>query len=716
MAYTDDRLQVVKKDGRVVPFYIEHIVNDLRSADRVFSLAMNESEIMQISNEVLRHLLDKTTGNQIESSQVFQAVQDTLEEKNLKPLLAAFREFKDVQQEQIDDALSVDVAIAKFEHKDPNLMNENGNRDTATFSGEREALIGSVYKAKGLQMYPPAVRRGHIKGLIHLHDLDRSPFSALPNCSLPDFEYLLSYGFDLGNAHIRPPQSIGVAANLIATLMLAISGEQFGGISVHRIDEILAPYAEKSFQKNRAMFAEYIDDDKALDEAAKKKTLIDIRDAMQTLEYQINTMSSSSSQVPFTTVSFGLSEDWYGREIQKAILETRLEGMDGQTAIFPKLLFFVQEGLNFSPDDPNYDIKQLAMRCAQKRIYPDMIAVPRITELKDGNIITAMGCRSFLHPWVNEHYEPEIVGRNNLGVVSMNLPRIALQSEGDVDTFFEKLRQATELTLQALKVREDVVLSAPIAAAPIMYSQGGLGDPTGKESVRDFYTGKNLKRSSISVGYIGIHNAMVALSGNQHWHEDDEWVAVSHRIFDVIQEVIDLHQDEFAAMVTIYATPSESLCDRFARLDRQRFGVVEGVTSHHYYENSFHFPSDTDIDPFSKIHFESEYMKNTPGGFMFYVEAPDLQDNPKAFEALWDEAYHNVGYFGVNTPSDECFVCGFTGEFDCDEQGYFCPSCENRDPDKASVVRRLCGYLGVPMKRPVVSGKAEEIANRVKHC
>ena len=593
-------------------------------------------------------------------------------------------------------------------------MNENGNKDTRTFSGQREALAGAIYRVEGLKMYPEKIQRAHNKGLIHLHDLDRSPFSSLPNCSLPDFSYLLEHGFTLGNAHITTPQSIGVAANLIANLFATISGEQFGGISVHEIDRVLEPYAEKTLNKNRDLYREVLTNKEDVETNARKKTVKDIYDAMQTLEYQVNTMASNCSQVPFTTISFGQTTTWLGREIQKAILRVRRDGMDGQTAIFPKLLFFVDDGINKNPEDPNYDIKQLAMECSRKRIYPDMISAPRIRELKDGDLITAMGCRSFLHPW-RRNGVPEIVGRNNIGVVTINIPHIAIHAEHNTDLFFDRLRSTTNLTLDALHVREESVLNADVNNAPIMYTQGGLGNPEGKICVRDFYTGENEKRSSISVGYIGIHNAMTSLTGDKNWQKNPTHRDTARRILDVIQDEIDKRQHEFHAMVTIYATPSESLCDRFDTIDATRFGEIDDVNDRGYYENSFHFPSYMDTDPFTKIRFESTYMDKTPGGFMFYVEAPALNSNPQAFESLWDEAYDHVGYFGVNTPIDSCFVCDFEGEFSCDDKGYHCPQCGNRDPEKASVTRRLCGYLGSPMKRPVVQGKNKEINSRVKH-
>ncbi|WJY92969.1 Anaerobic ribonucleoside-triphosphate reductase [Corynebacterium faecale] len=700
-------ISVLKKDGRVVDYRPRKILNDLESAERVFGVEFQVPKD-QIVETITRRAAEHNT---ISSVDLFHIVEDTL--SHSPAVLAAFREYKRGQDELIDASTDVARAIARVVERDEKLLAENGNKDSRTFTTQREILAGAVTTAKGLQMLPEDVRRAHIKGLVHVHDLDRSPFAAMPNCSLPDFEFMLSHGFTLGNARIEPPRSIGVAATLLVQLLGAISGEQYGGISIHEIDRLLEPYAEMTLEKNRRL---YLDAGLTeVEQLARGKTSRDIHDAMQAFEYQVNTLTTSAAQTPFTSISLGMSTSWSGREIQKSILAVREQGMSGETAIFPKILFFVDEGINHAPGDPNYDIKQAAMRCSMRRIYPDLVSVPRIRELKDGQLITPMGCRSFLHPWKNALGEYELLGRNNLGVVSINLPRIAISAQGSMEDFFTGLDEAIDLTIRALKIREEVVLSADLEHAPIMYTQGGMGDPRNKNSVRDFYTGDNHKRSSISMGYIGIHNAMVALTGEQHWHTTEAHRAVSRRILIHMNARVASVQDQFAANLSVYATPSESLCDRFAELDRARFGELPGINDRNYYENSFHFPSYLDTNPVDKIAFETAYMPLTPGGFMFYVEAPNLLRNPSAFEAIWDEAFEHVGYFGINSPVDTCFLCDFEGEFSCDADGYVCPGCGNRDEDKASVTRRLCGYLGAPMKRPVVQGKQAEINSRVKH-
>lgn len=701
------RTVVTTRHGRTEDFHPAKILNVLKSAQRVYGVKLGRSpgEIVDaIANTV-------TERDDVTTAEIYALLEEELADE--PAVLHALRDHTRAREAHSRNATDLEHQLARLDNA--KVRNENGNKDSRTFIVQRDIVAGTIAKTQGLTMFPEDVRRAHIAGLIHIHDLDRSPFQGMPNCSLPDFEYLLRTGFTMGNARIESPRSIGVAATLLVQLLGAISGEQYGGISVHEIDRLLEPYAQMTHEKNVAMFAELVDDATA-EEAARKKTAKDIYDAMQAFEYQVNTLTTSAAQTPFTSISMGQTTSWLGREIQKAVLAVREKGMSGETAIFPKILFFVDDGINAAPGDPNYDFKQAAMRCSRKRIYPDLVSAPRIRESKEGQLVTPMGCRSFLHPWKNADGEYQLTGRNNLGVVSLNLPRIAVQAEGDIDTFFALLEDAMDLTVQALKIREEGILNTDLESAPIMYTQGGLGDPTGKTSVRDFYTGEREKVASISMGYIGVHNAMVALTGDVHWHDDAAHRSLSYEILHAMNRRVERAQPEFHARMSVYSTPSESLCDRFDELDRARFGTIEGVNDRGYYENSFHYPSHLDTNPVSKIEFESHYQDLTPGGFMFYVEAPNLAANPAAFEAIWDEAYEQVGYFGINSPVDVCFACGFEGEFSCDAEGYACPACGNRDETQASVTRRLCGYLGSPMKRPVVHGKQEEIASRVKHA
>lgn len=623
-------------------------------------------------------------------------------------------------QKLLEEAVDLDFQLERFHNHDRSIMNENGNKDSRTAMTQRELLAGVVSKAKGLEMYPEEVQRAHIQGIIHLHDLDRSPYQPLPNCSLPDFAYMLEQGVQLGNARVESPKSISTAVSILGILISAISGEQYGGVSIHELDKLLAPYAEMTLEKNRQLYSEVLEDAQEVEKLTRKKTSKDIYDAMQALEYDINTMTTTTAQTPFSTVSYGLGTSWVEREIQKQHLQVRYDGLGRHriTAIFPKILYFVQEGINLKPSDVNYDIKKAAVKTSASRIYPDIINVEDLMRLKGaGQPITAMGCRSFLHYFENQEGEEIYVGRNNLGVVSLNLPHLAVQAGGQAQVFFDLLDETLDLVRKALHVKEESVLSAGLDTCPILYTQGGLGNPEGRRSVRDFYDGDRKKQASISIGYVGLHNAMTALTGDEDWHFQEKYNELSLDILRYLDSYAKEINDEFLAQPSVYATPSESLADRFAALDRRHFGVIEGVNDREYYENSFHYPSFKAISPIDKMKFEAQYYPYSPGGFMFYVEQNNLSDNLKAMESLWD-AFHHFGniYAGVNSPSDHCHACDWEGEsLFIQDQGYTCPRCDNFNPETLAVVRRLCGYLGHPNKRPVVKGKQEEINVRVKH-
>lgn len=623
-------------------------------------------------------------------------------------------------QKLLEEAVDLDFQLERFHNHDRSIMNENGNKDSRTAMTQRELLAGVVSKAKGLEMYPEEVQRAHIQGIIHLHDLDRSPYQPLPNCSLPDFAYMLEQGVQLGNARVESPKSISTAVSILGILISAISGEQYGGVSIHELDKLLAPYAEMTLEKNRQLYSEVLEDAQEVEKLTRKKTSKDIYDAMQALEYDINTMTTTTAQTPFSTVSYGLGTSWVEREIQKQHLQVRYDGLGRHriTAIFPKILYFVQEGINLKPSDVNYDIKKAAVKTSASRIYPDIINVEDLMRLKGaGQPITAMGCRSFLHYFENQEGEEIYVGRNNLGVVSLNLPHLAVQAGGQAQVFFDLLDETLDLVRKALHVKEESVLSAGLDTCPILYTQGGLGNPEGRRSVRDFYDGDRKKQASISIGYVGLHNAMTALTGDEDWHFQEKYNELSLDILRYLDSYAKEINDEFLAQPSVYATPSESLADRFATLDRRHFGVIEGVNDREYYENSFHYPSFKAISPIDKMKFEAQYYPYSPGGFMFYVEQNNLSDNLKAMESLWD-AFHHFGniYAGVNSPSDHCHACDWEGEsLFIQDQGYTCPRCDNFNPETLAVVRRLCGYLGHPNKRPVVKGKQEEINVRVKH-
>ena len=451
---------------------------------------------------------------------------------------------------------------------------------------------------------------------------------------------------------------------------------------------------------------------------AKIMTRKAIYDAMQTMEYQINSNRVSNGQTPFVTVGFGLGTSWFAREIQRAILLNRIRGLgkDRHTAIFPKLVFTIKHGINADEGDPNYDLKQLALECSTKRMYPDVVFYDNIVKIT-GSFKAPMGCRSFLQGWIDPKTGEDVEdGRMNLGVVTVNVPRIALESHGDVDRFWRLFDERMETAHQALQFRIMRCKQATPVNAPTLFRYGAFGRLDANDNVDQLFRNE---RATVSLGYIGLYEATAVFYG-KNWMRDHGWDPQGKEFaLEIVRRMNQLCKDWSAAEgyhYSVYSTPAESLTDRFNRMDRDKFGEVEGVTDHDFYTNSFHYPVWLQPTPMEKLDYEKDFPYYASGGFINYCEFPCLQANPKALEAVWDYAYNiGIGYLGTNTPIDHCFECGFEGDFEPTEEGFKCPECGNSDPDKCNVTKRTCGYLGNPVQRPMVHGRHEEIAHRVKH-
>ena len=448
---------------------------------------------------------------------------------------------------------------------------------------------------------------------------------------------------------------------------------------------------------------------------ARERTEKETYDGMQACEYEINTLFSSNGQQPFVTFSFGMGTSWQERAIQRSILQIRIKGLgrDGVTPVFPKLVMFMEAGINLKPEDPNYDIKQLALECTSKRMYPDIISTKLNRQITGSSIpVSPMGCRSFLSVWRDESGKEVLDGRNNLGVVSLNLPRIAIESKGDQARFDEIFEARLELSFRALMCRVHRLEGVKANVAPILYSEGAFGirlDPQ-QDIMALFRNG----RASISLGYIGLHEVGTLMFG-QHPFDNAECQSFLHGIVERMSAATKRWTRETGFAFSLYSTPSESLCNRFCKLDKERFGVIPEVTDKGYYTNSFHLDVFRKVNPFEKIDFETGFAKHASGGHISYVELPNMRHNLKALEKIWDYAVEHVPYFGTNTPVDSCGKCGFMGETKTTENGFTCPDCGNTDSNSLSVTRRVCGYLGSPNSRPFNPGKQKEMIRRVKH-
>ncbi|WP_291382086.1 anaerobic ribonucleoside-triphosphate reductase [Demequina sp.] len=708
-------LLVVKRDGRTLRFDDGRIGAALTKAFAAVHGergAMHERSIKHLVTRVDKELAERFVG-EVKIYEIQSVVEHVLLEAREYDVAQAYIDYRVQRDFSRSKATDLNHSIVKLLDKDSSVVNENANKDAEVFNTQRDLTAGTVGKAIGLRMLPAHVANAHQKGDIHYHDLDYHPYAPMTNCCLIDFETMLSKGFRIGNAQVDSPRSIGTATAQISQIIANVSSSQYGGCTVNRIDELLAPYAAMNHAKHEADAEQWIEDVDRRAEFAASKTRKDIYDAMQSLEYEINTLFTSNGQTPFTSLGFGLGHGWYEKEIQRAILQNRLSGLgkEGRTAIFPKLLFTIKEGLNRKAGDPNYDIKELAVECATKRMYPDVLNYDKIVELT-GSFKAPMGCRSFLQGWEDENGDDRVEGRMNLGVVTLNLPRIALESEGDVGIFWALLEERLATMRDAIMYRVERCKEAVPGNAPILYVHGAFGkrlNPT--DEVDTLFRGG---RATVSLGYIGLYEVATAFFGPE-WESNPD---AKHLTLSVL-ESLQSHAKEWTAesgyQVSVYSTPSESLTDRFCRLDKERFGSVPDITDKDYYTNSFHYDVRKSPTPFEKLDFEAEYARYTSGGFIHYCEYPVLQQNPKALEAVWDYSYDRVGYLGTNTPIDRCYECGFAGDFTPTARGFSCPGCGNEDPRTCDVVKRTCGYLGNPQQRPMVHGRHTEIAARVKH-
>ena len=760
---TSSKVLVEKRDGRVVDFDPINIISAVKSA-----FADLDKQVGPEEEKLIRGFADQIEGEITERyngpakiEDIQNLVEHALIDAHLYDVARAYTNYrldKDIQRAKATD---VNEAVSRFINQDPTLIHENANKDANVYATQRDLLAGAVSKAAAFNMLPPAVANAHMKGDIHFHDADYSPFTAQSNCSLPNFWDMLANGFTLGNAPMASPKSIAIAATQITQIMKDVASSQYGGQTANRADEHLAAYAKKDYEKFLEEARETIPDGMPVEFArrqvenakanepaklhfgsreplpmdtpfhtdvdeleqereilAKVRTRKSIYDAMQTMEYQINSNRVSNGQTPFVTVGFGLGTDWFAREVQRAILLNRIRGLgkDHHTAIFPKLVFTVRHGVNADPGDPNYDLKQLALECATQRMYPDVVFYENIVKIT-GSFKAPMGCRSFLQGWINpETGKDEEDGRMNLGVVSVNVPRIAIESHGSKERFWKLFNERMEVAHQALQFRIMRCKQATPVNAPTLFRFGAFGRLGASGNVDTLF--KN-ERATVSLGYIGLAEATAVFYGKD-WIRDHGWDPQGKEFaLSIVKRMSELCKQWSKAEgyhYSVYSTPAESLTDRFNRMDREKFGRIEGVTDHDFYTNSFHYPVWLQPTPMEKLNYEKDFPYFASGGFINYCEYPCLQDNPKALEAVWDYAYNiGIGYLGTNTPIDHCFVCGFQGDFEPTDEGFKCPECGNCDPDKCNVTKRTCGYLGNPVQRPMVHGRHEEISHRVKH-
>ena len=708
-------MKVIKRDGSKVDF------DPIKIEQAVLKASVGDEPVRDAINDVVAMCQCEYRIGDLSVERIQDMVEIALGHANCTNTLRNYAHYREHRANVRDvNAILSDI----YQKQDSSILNENANIDGETNCAKRDFIASEICKQWALTHYlPKEIADAHIKGEIYMHDLGFSPAGGYINCCLVNIKDMLENGFVMGTAHITTPKSIRVATNVVSQIITAVSSQNYGGTTVNRIDEVLAPYVEKTYEKYCKEVAEDYNEATAddIERIAMKRTEKECEDAFQQLEYSINCSHNSHAQVPFVTLGFGLGESEWARLIQKWILKTRIKGLgvERKTAIFPKLLFTLKRGLNLEPQDPNYDIKELALECSSKRMYPDILNYDEVVRVT-GGFKASMGCRSFLGEWENEKGERVYDGRFNCGVVSVNLPRIALQLkaiDGDIygrmNEYLCELDRVCELAHKGLQMRLKRLKTVQAKQAPICWQYGALLRLQPDDYIYPYIADG---RASVSLGYVGVNEAV-------------------HEVFKTDESLIDnAEMQEFAESVvkfmsdkckewkkaeglgySLYSTPSESLSHTFEKKDRAEFGVVKNVTDKEYYTNSFHLDVQVKTDPFSKIDFESPYPQWASGGFISYVETPNMIHNLKALETLWDYAYDKVPYFAINSPIDSC-TCGFLGESVFKDGKFTCPQCGTSDPQKLHAIRRICGYLGEINSRPVNKGKLDEFSKRVKHC
>lgn len=706
-------LNVLKRDGTTASFDIMKVAVACQKAATAAGIGNPSAVALTVASEVETRC--RRHGDEVlDIPTIQQYVEDALMESypEVARIYIEYRHDRDNIRVK-GSALHAQL-MGLVDKTDQDAVTENANKDANVFPVMRDLMAGIVSKQFASNFLSKDVLTAHNSGDIHFHDLDYSPFLPFTNCCLVDLKGMLAHGFHLGNAGIESPKSVGVACAVTAQIIAQVASHQYGGTTIPNIDETLAPYVQKTYEKNLEIARQYRIPEP--ERYARERTEKETYDGIQACEYEINTLFSSNGQQPFVTFSFGMGASWQARAVQKAILQVRIKGMgkEGITPVFPKLVFFIEEGLNLRPEDPNYDIKQLALECASKRMYPDIISAKLNRQLTGSSRpVSPMGCRSFLSVWRDEQDQEVLDGRNNLGVVSVNLPRIAIEAQQDQKRFFEILDARLELAHKALMTRIRRLEGVKANIAPILYTEGAFGVRLKPDE--DILTLFKDGRASISLGYIGLHEVALLMSGGEHPFDNPALQSFLHKVVAYLGGTVRRWKAESGWGFSLYSTPSESLCHRFCKLDAARYGEISGVTDKGYYTNSFHLDVARKVNPFEKIQYEKGFADAASGGHITYVELPNMRHNLKALERIWDYAIEHVPYFGTNTPVDSCGKCGFMGEALATAEGFTCPECGNHDSASLSVTRRVCGYLGSPNARPFNAGKQKEVIRRVKH-
>ena len=610
-----------------------------------------------------------------------------------------------------------DSILSLIKNSNKEVMEENSNKNATAASTQRDLIAGEVSKdlTKRL-LLPEKIAKAHEEGILHFHDADYF-VQPIFNCCLINIQDMLDNGTVMNGKLIESPKSFQVACTVMTQIISAVASSQYGGQSVDL--KHLGKYLRKSHDKYekayRAHFGDEFDDD-TIEKLVQDRLKDELKSGVQTIQYQINTLMTTNGQSPFVTLFLNLDENnEYIEEnamIVEEILRQRLEGIKNEkgvyvTPAFPKLIYVLDENNCLKGGKYDY-ITKLAVKCSAKRMYPDYISAKKMRENYEGNVFSCMGCRSFLSPWKDENGNYKFEGRFNQGVVSINLPQIGILAKGNEEVFWKLMDERLQLCFEALMCRHNALKGTLSDVSPIHWQYGAIARLNKGEKIDPLLYGGY---STMSLGYIGLYEVTKLMKGVSHTDPVGEEFAL--RVMNHMKEAADRWRDETNIGFSLYGTPAESLCYRFARIDLEKFGEIKDITDKVYYTNSYHVDVREKIDAFSKFSFESQFQKISSGGSISYVEIPNMRHNLEALEEVVKFIYDNIQYAEFNTKSDYCHVCGYDGEIKInDDLEWECPQCGNKDHSKMNVTRRTCGYLGENFWNV---GKTKEINARVMH-
>lgn len=704
--------QVIKRNGKKVDFDINKIVIAIEKAMHSSSGVYIENQALEIAKEIEDLAQSKDIPlsiYDIEGEVYYRLIQ------NDNPATArAYESYKSVQQFKREQNTTDEDILGLLNETNDDLMDENSNKNAVIASTQRDLIAGEVSKdiAKR-KMIPADLVEAHDSGAIHIHDMDYF-IQPIFNCCLVNMKDMLDNGTVVNGKMIETPKSFQVACNVMTQIIAQIASNQYGGQSINI--SCLGKYLRRSYEKNLSLALDTLGDIELAEKMADKMTRKDLESGIQTIQYQINTLMTSNGQAPFVTLFMWLEDnDQYVDEVAmiiEEILKQRIQGIKNDAGVyvtpaFPKLIYVLDEN-NINKDSKYYYLTSLAIRCTAKRMYPDYISAKKMRANYEGNVFAPMGCRAFLPPYKDEKGNYKFEGRFNMGACSINLPQIGILSGGNEEKFFEILEKRLDLVKRVGLLRYEHLKKVTSDSSPIHWQHGAISRLGKHESIAPLLLNGY---STVSLGYIGIYEASILVKGVSH--TDKKGYDFAMRIMDTMNAAVKKWTKEYGIKFTLYATPAESLTQRFCNIDKERFGIIENVTDKGYYINSFHVDVREEISAFEKFNFESKFQDKSTGGCISYVEIPNMGHNLEALETIVRYIYDNIQYAEFNTKSDYCSECGFDGEIKLNDHGdWECPQCHNTDRSTLTVVRRTCGYLGENFWN---EGRTKEINARVLH-